>query len=245
MKVIILAAGYATRLYPLTLNMPKALLTINNKSIIDYIIDEVNTLSNIDIIYVVSNHKFATNFENWVSEKNNYIPIKVLDDGTETEQTRKGAIGDILYTIEKESINDDLLVIAGDNFFTYKLIDYYNYFKIVKDDCICIKKFENKEAIKQLGVASIDENNKVIEFEEKPQNPKSDNVVYATYIYKKETLPLFKKYLNLGNKADAPGYFVQWLCKEKDVFAYHMNGECYDIGTPEAYEEIKNIFKIT
>lgn len=243
MKVIILVAGYATRLYPLTLNMPKALLPINDKPIIDYIIDKVNELSNVDNIYVVSNHKFAAQFEAWANEKNNSIPIKVLDDGTTTEETRKGAIGDIFYTIEQESIDDDLIVIAGDNFFTYKLTDYYNYFKNIDHDCVCIKSHNNKEELKQLGIAIIDKNNKLIEFEEKPQHPKSNNVVYATYIYKKETLPLFKKYLDSGNKPDAPGYFVQWLCKEKDVFAYNMNGDCYDIGTPEAYKEIQKMLK--
>lgn len=243
MKVIILVAGYATRLYPLTLNKPKALLPINEKPIIDYIVDEINTLKDADKIYVVSNHKFADDFYNWAENKDNPIEIKVLDDGTTNEENRKGAIGDIYYAIEKEKIDDDLMVIAGDNFFTYKLAEYYDFFKSINKDCICVKKFEDMEMIKQLGVALLDENNKVLDLEEKPEKPKSNMAVFATYIYLKETIPLFKKYLEDGNKPDAPGYFTSWLYKIKDLYAYKMNGDCFDIGTPKAYEDIQKMFK--
>lgn len=242
MKAIILVAGYATRLYPLTLNTPKPLLPINNRPIIDYIVDELNTISDISEIYVVSNHKFYTHFVEWANNKNNPTPIKVLDDGTSTEDTRRGAIGDIFFTLEEEKIADDLMIIAGDNFFTYKLSDYYNYFKKVDADCVCVKRFDDKELIKQYAVAVLDEKNRIKDLEEKPANPKSDIAVYATYIYKKETLPLFKQYLEEGNKPDAPGYFVQWLYKRKDVFAYIMDGDCFDIGTPQSYADIQNMF---
>lgn len=243
MKAIILVAGYATRLYPLTLNTPKALLPINEKPIIDYIVEQVNTIKSIDCIYVVSNHKFAEQFYAWQSKKNNPVQIKVIDDGTEDEDTRRGAVGDIYYAVEKENIDDEVIIIAGDNFFTYSLLEYYEFYKNIGHDCVCVKKFDDKEMIKQLGVALLDENDKVINIEEKPQNPKSDTAVFATYIYKKETVPLFKKYLDEGNKPDAPGYFVQWLYSRKDVYAYRMNGECYDIGTHKAYEEIQEIVK--
>ncbi len=243
MKAIILVAGYATRLYPLTLNTPKALLPIGGKPIIDYITDEINTIDAIDEIFVVSNHKFADNFFSWAEKKTNAKKITVIDDGTTTEDTRKGAIGDIIYTIKQQNIDDDLMVIAGDNFFTYELKDYYNYFKEKNCDCVCVKEFEDREMLKHFGVAVLDENSKVIDFEEKKENPSSNKVVYATYIYKRETLPLFDKYAQQGNKLDAPGYFIQWLFKEKDLFAYQITkGECYDIGTHKAYDEIKEIF---
>ena len=244
MKAIILVAGYATRLYPLTLNIPKALLPVGGKPIIDYITDEINTVKEIDEIFVVSNHKFFDNFEKWAEERKNTKKITVINDGTTTEETRKGAIGDILFTLKEKNIDDDLMVIAGDNFFTYKLSDYYNYFKRIGHDCVCIKEFEDREMLKHFGVALTDENGKVIEFEEKKENPKSNKVVYATYIYKKETLPLFEKYAGQGNKLDAPGYFIQWLFKEKDLFAYEItDGECFDIGSHKAYDEIKEKFK--
>lgn len=240
MKAIILVAGYATRLYPLTLNTPKALLPINNKPIIDYIVDELNTIEDIDEIYVVTNHKFADHFFAWAKDKKN---ICVLDDGTTTEENRRGAIGDICFTLEQGKIDDDVMIIAGDNFFTYKLEDYYQYFLQLDKDCVIVKELDNVEELKQLAVAVLDADNKVIDLVEKPAQPKSNTSVYATYIYKKETLPLFKTYIEEGNKADAPGYFVQWLYKVKDVYAYRMPGECYDIGTKKSYEAVQELFK--
>lgn len=243
MKAIILVAGYATRLYPLTLNTPKALLPVGGKPIIDYITDEINTINEIDEIYVVSNHKFADNFYRWAEKKKNSKKIIVLDDGTMTEETRKGAVGDILYTIKEKNIDDELMVIAGDNFFTFKLADYYNYFKEKDRNCVCVKQFKDKEMLRHFGTAVIDDE-RVTSFEEKKENPKSDKVVYAAYIYKRETISLFEEYKNQGNKLDAPGYFIQWLVNQKEVYAYEItDGDCFDIGTHKAYDEIKEKFK--
>lgn len=238
MKAIILVAGYATRLYPLTLNIPKALLKINEKPIIDYIVDELNTINSISDIYVVSNHKFADNFSEWAKNHYSQKPITVLDDNTTTEENRKGAIGDILFTIREKNIKEEIMVIAGDNYFTYKLKNYYDFYKEIDKDCVCVKEFNNLELLKQMGVAELNENGQIIGLEEKPANPKSNTAVYATYIYKEETIPLFEKYIEEGNKPDAPGYFVEWLYKRKEVYAYKFDGECYDIGTPESYKEV-------
>ena len=242
MKAIILAAGYATRLYPLTLNMPKALLKIGDKPIIDYIVDEICTVDDVNEIIVVTNHKFAKQFIDWAAKHYSKKPIDIIDDGTLTEETRKGAIGDILYVLKQKDINEDIMVIAGDNFFTYKLKDYYDFYKKMDKDCVCVKEFDDRELLKQMGVAVIDENNRIVDIEEKPKDPKSNIAVYATYIYKKETLPMFDKYISEGNKPDAPGYFVEWLYKQKEVYAYSFLGECYDIGTPKSYEEVCKAF---
>lgn len=242
MKAIILVAGYATRLYPLTKDTPKPLLSVGGKPIIDYIVEQINKVSVVDEIFVVSNHKFASHFEKWANEKNNVKPITVLDDGTSTEETRRGAIGDIYYTITEKNIDDDIVIIAGDNLFTYDLKENYDYFVEKGDDCVCVKQFDDAEMIKQLGVVLLDENNRVVDFEEKPENPKSDKASFATYFYKKETVPLFKTYLDEGNKKDAPGNFLAWLYKKKPVYAYVMNGECYDIGTHKALNEVREIF---
>lgn len=242
MKAIILVAGYATRLYPLTLNTPKALLEIGKKAIIDYIVDEINTVKEINEIYVVTNHKFAEHFIKWSKQVKSDVPISILDDGTSTEEDRRGAIGDILFTIQEKKINDDMIVIAGDNFFTYKLKDYYEYYKKVNCDCVCVKQWEDKEQLKQFGIALLDSNGKVLNIEEKPEHPKSNTVVFATYIYKKDTVPLFEKYIKEGNKPDAPGNFPAWLYHFKDVYAYIFDGECYDIGTPKSYEEVCKIY---
>ncbi|MCL2611449.1 MAG: nucleotidyltransferase family protein [Defluviitaleaceae bacterium] len=237
MKAIILAAGYATRLYPLTVDKPKALLPIAKKPIIDYIVDELNTLECVSEIIVVSNNKFFSDFLAWADQENPK-KITVLNDKTESEETRLGAIGDIQFVITEKNINEDIIIIAGDNFFTYTLNDYYDFYKEKNADCVCTKEISDIEALKSFAVALTDENDKLINLEEKPENPKSNLAAFATYIYKKETLPLFKTYLEEGNKSDAPGYFLEWLYKRKDVYAWKMNGDCYDIGTPLAYKEI-------
>lgn len=243
MIALILAAGYATRLYPLTLNMPKALLPIDNKPIIDYIVEQIETIDEVKEIVVISNHRFATNFFEWAENGSFKKNLSVIDDGTTSEETRRGAIGDILFAIEEKKIDDEILVVAGDNFFTYSLKDYYDFYREKDRDCVCVKKFDNRELLKQFGVAVLDENGRVLEIEEKPAKPKSDTAVYATYMYKKDTVPLFRTYIEEGNKPDAPGYFLEWLYKRKDVYAYAFDGECYDIGTPESYRSVCEEFE--
>lgn len=243
MKAILLVAGYATRLYPLTLHTPKALLPINGKPIIDYIVEQINTIPEVDKIYAVTNHKFAADFEKWAEKVHSEKPIEILDDGTTDEENRLGAIGDILFTIRQKEIDDDLLIVAGDNFFTYQLKDYYDFFQRMGKDCICVKEFQDWSLLSQFGLAELDEKNKVIGIEEKPEKPKSNKVVYATYMYRKETVPYFEQYIAEGNKPDAPGYFLEWLYKKKDVYAYTFQEECYDIGTPKSYEEVCRLFE--
>ena len=242
MKAIILVAGYATRLYPLTKDKPKALLEVNKKPIINYIVEQIDKIDAIDDIFVVSNHKFAKNFEDWAKVTESEKKITVIDDGTDTVETRRGAIGDILFTIEQMKLDDEIMIIAGDNLFTYDLKDFFDYYKKIDCDSVCAKRFENKEMLSQFGIAELDGNNKIIGLEEKPENPKSDIVVYATYLYKKETMPMFKDYMDEGNNLDAPGHFIEWLYKKKDVYAYIFDGECYDVGTHESYEAVQKVF---
>lgn len=243
MKAIFLVAGYATRLYPLTKNMPKALLEIGDKEILTYIYREIETLDRVDEVYVITNHKFYKHFCLWAEKTESSKKITVIDDGTTNEDNRRGAIGDIKYVIDQKQIKEDIIVIAGDNFFTYKLKELYNYYENIKDDCVCVKKIDDIEELKSFAVACLDENNKIIELEEKPQLPKSNIAVFATYIYTKSTIGLFEKYLSQGNKPDAPGYFVEWLYTQKPVYAYKFAGECYDIGTAQSYEIVKNLYK--
>ena len=237
MKAIILVAGYATRLYPLTLDRPKALLKVQGKAIIDYIVEQINTISDIDEIIVISNSKFAGHFHEWAASAKPAVPIKVLDDGTSDENSRLGAIGDISFVIDKEHIDDDVVIIAGDNLFTFPLAEYKRFFDEKGGDCVCVQRIEDVETRRHIGIAVLDEEGRVIDMEEKPQEPKSDCGVFATYMYKRETIPLFKQYLSEGNNPDAPGFFPSWLYKRKPVYAYVMNGQCYDIGTHEALRE--------
>jgi glucose-1-phosphate thymidylyltransferase len=238
MKALIFVAGYATRMYPLTLDKPKALLPLGGRPVIDYILEQINQLPAVDKVYVVTNHKFAPQFDMWAREAVSAIPIELLDDGTTNEEDRRGAIGDIYYAICEKGIDDDLLVVAGDNYFTYSLTNYYAFFKEKGSDAVCAIRESDRKRLRQLAVAKLDDCGKVTALVEKPQEPESDIAIYATYFYKKETLPLFARYLEEGNSPDAPGYFVQWLHKIKDVYAFIMDGECYDIGTIEMYEAV-------
>lgn len=243
MKAILLVAGYATRLYPLTKNMPKALLDIGGKAILTHIYEQIETLDSVDEVYTVTNHKFYEHFCKWASEIENTKKIKIIDDGTTDEDNRRGAIGDIKFTIDSQNIDDDIVIIAGDNFFTYKLKDMYEYYCKVNDDCVCVKEIDSIDELKAFAVACVDNSNRIIDLEEKPQSPKSNIAVFATYMYKKSTLPMFEQYLKAGNKADAPGYFVEWLYRQKAVYAYKFSGECYDIGTKQSYESVKDLYR--
>lgn len=243
MKAIILAAGYATRLYPLTKNQPKALLPLGKKPIIEYIIEQIEMISEVNEIIIISNHKFYQNFVEWNKESNFRIPIAVLDDHTTDDDDKLGAIGDIQYVIDEKKIEEDILIVAGDNYFTFDIKEFYAFYKKTNSDCILAEEIDDIKTLQRFAVAVLEENGRVIDLEEKPQEPKSNTGVYASYFYKKETLPRIKEYLDGGNNPDAPGYFPAWLYKKQPVFAYRFDGECIDIGTVESYEQAQNMFK--
>lgn len=237
MKALILAAGYATRMYPLTENTPKPLLPLRGKAVIDYIIEQLNNLP-VDEIFVVSNSKFFPHFSEWAKTVPTNLPIEVLNDGTTSNENRRGAVGDVFFAITEKAIDDELLVIAGDNYFTYDLREQYEVFRKTGCDTLAGKELDDVEKLKTFAVALLAPDGKVLELEEKPQKPKSNMAIYATYFFRKETVPLFEKYLNEGNNPDLIGSFPQWLYKTHDVYTYKMNGECYDIGTIEMYNQL-------
>ena len=239
MKAIILAAGYATRMYPLTLTQPKALLPLGGRPIVDYIVDQINTLPDVNEIILVTNHKFSIQFEAWAKTVKSDIPIFLLNDGSINEDDRLGAIGDIDFTLKVKNIDEDVVVIAGDNFMTYPLLEQYQLFKNKQADVICAHKIADLGLLTKFAVAVLDDDNKVLSLIEKPSVPPSDIAIFATYFYQADTLPLLTQYIQEGQNPDAPGYFPQWLHKKKDIYAYIMNGECHDIGTIEAYEAMQ------
>ena len=241
MKCILLCAGYATRLFPLTENFPKALLKVGGKAIIDYTLEKVNKIDDIDEIYLVTNAKYTKHFEDWANEKNNIKPIKVFNDGTVSNDDRLGAIGDIEFVIENAKVDDDILVLETDNLFEFELTDFYNCYKEKKAPCVCVRK-ENYELLKRLGVAELDDNMRMVGFEEKPAEPKGKYAVYAEYIYPREIVPQIKTYLEEGNSCDAPGNLVAYLYKKMPLYAYEFSGECFDIGTHEALAEVNELY---
>lgn len=242
MKCILLCAGYATRLFPLTENFPKALLEVGGKSIIDYTLAKVNEIDEIDEIYLVTNAKYTPHFEKWAIEKNNVKPITVFNDGTTTNDDRLGAIGDIQFVIEKASIQDDILVLATDNLFDFKLVDFFDFYKTKNAPCVCVRKEEDMDLLRRIGVALFNDEMQILNFEEKPANPKSEYGVYAEYIYPQNVVPIIKEYLEDGNSSDAPGNLVAYLYKKMPVYSYIFEGACYDIGTHEALKEVNDIY---
>jgi glucose-1-phosphate thymidylyltransferase len=239
MKTLLLAAGYSRRLEELTQDLPKSLLTVGGKTLLDLLMEKLEKVKQLDNeLYLVTNAKYYQNFVDWKQTYKGRFDVKILNDKTTCNEERLGAIGDILLSIEHFNINEDLLISATDGYFEFGLEDYVNFFDQIDKDCVLAKRVPDREELKRLGVASIDENNIITLMEEKPQEPKSDIAVFATYLYKKETLPLFNVYKAEGNNMDAPGNFVSWLYKRKPVYAYVVNQEIVDIGTVDVYNKV-------
>lgn len=235
MQCILLAAGYATRLYPLTENMPKALLKLGDKTILDMVTDRIDEVGEVESIYIVTNDKFYNHFVEWSKGYKGPKKIKVLNDHTTNNDNRLGAIGDLKYVIDAEKIDDEMLVMASDNIFDFSLNDFTAMYREKNADMICAHTIENKEDLHSMGVVELAADGRVKSFEEKPQNPKSDLGVPPFYLYKRETLPLVDEYLKEGNNPDAPGHFIPWLIGKNEVYAYVFDAVRIDIGTPESY----------
>lgn len=241
MKCLILAAGYATRLYPLTENFSKPLLPIGDKTILDWLIDDIDTLGAVDEYIVISNHKFATHFEQWADAKKQNITV--VDDGTSTNETRLGAVCDIQFAIDKLDLDDDMLVIAGDNVLDFSLTKFISYAQAKKTSCI-MRYFEASEArLHKCGIVQIDYNDKILSMEEKPEQPKSHWCCPPFYYYTRDDAKLVKKGIESGCGTDAPGSYIAWLCKQTTVHAMEMPGCRYDIGNLESYEQVQKEYK--
>ena len=237
MKCLILAAGYATRLYPLTKNFPKPLLKVGDKTILDWLIDDLEKSNKIDEYIVISNHKFANIFKEWGYRKSKKITI--IDDGTLDNETRLGAVKDILFAVKKLKIKDDALVIAGDNVLDFSLTKFIDY--AIEKNASCVLKYEEKERVKlsKSGVLEVDNEDKVLSMEEKPAEPKTNWCCPPFYFYKSYDLGKIERAIEEGCGVDAPGSFIAWLSKETTVYAMEMPGKRYDIGNLKSYEKVK------
>ena len=241
MKCLILAAGYATRLYPLTENFPKPLLQVQGKTILDWLIEDIDASGAVDEYVVISNHRFARHFEDWA--KNKVQKITVLDDGTETNETRLGAVKDIRFAIERLQLDEELLVIAGDNLLDFSLTRFIGYAKKKGTSCImCFYEEELKKLQKCGNVAKADDG-RVLEMVEKPQVPISNWCAVPFYYYTREDARLVEKGIEAGCGTDAPGSYMAWLCQQTPVHAMEMPGRRYDIGNLASYEEVQKNYK--
>ncbi|NQS99994.1 MAG: nucleotidyltransferase family protein [Candidatus Omnitrophica bacterium] len=244
MKSLILAAGYATRLYPLTLNTPKSLLPVGGVPTIELIIRDLEKINEIEQILVVTNDKFFQQFKDWQQQFSSTRPIKIINDGSTSEQDRLGAIGDINFVIAQEKIADDLLVIGGDNLFELGLREFIDFAKLKLPACsVGLHKLENKEEVRRYSQVTLDGNKRITEFIEKPKNPSSTLVAKCVYLFSKNELGLIADYIAKGNPIDAPGNYIGWLCHEVAVYGFTFSGKWYDIGNYQTYQQADRDFK--
>lgn len=241
MKCLILAAGYATRLYPLTENFPKPLLDVGGKTILDWLLDDVEASGKIDEYAVVTNHKFACHFEKWASGRSE--KITVVDDGTTTNETRLGAVRDIQYALEKTGFDDDIIIMAGDNLLDFSLIKFIEYAIAAGTSCI-MRYYEPSEAkLHKCGVVEVDEHDLILSMEEKPAEPRSHWCCPPFYFYRRQDVARIPEGMAAGCGVDAPGSFVAWLATKVPIRAMEMPGHRYDIGTLDSYKAVQATYQ--
>ena len=241
MKCLILAAGYATRLYPLTENFPKPLLKVGEKTILDWLVDDIDGAGLVDEFIVISNHKFASHFEDWASKKPQ--KIAVVDDGTSSNETRLGAVCDVQFAISKLGLDDDMLVIAGDNVLDFSLQKFVHY--AAEKDTSCIMRYYEPavERLRKCGVVSIDADDVITAMEEKPAEPKSHWCCPPFYFYTREAASWVARAIAGGCGTDAPGSFIAWLSTQTKVHAMEMPGRRFDIGNLESYRQVQRDYR--
>ena len=245
MKVLILAAGYATRLYPLTLTRPKPLLDVAGKPMIEHVLDNIAPIPGIDRVYVVTNAKFADQFQKWAD---NYRATKsklnftIINDGSTDDSNKLGAIGDLNLVLNREKIDDDLIVVAGDNLFSQSVEEFGKYCRSKNAPVLAVYDVGNLEEIKKYNAITLDKDGRITFFEEKPKQPQSTLTGIALYFYPKASLPLIQKYVAEGNNPDQPGRLVQWMYPRTPFYTWRVPGLWFDIGSKETLEEANRIF---
>ncbi len=242
MHLIVLAAGYATRLYPLTRDTPKPLLPIADRPMIEHVLNAAAPIAGIDQAIVVTNDRFASQFDNWATTAQAPFPVSVLNDGTSSNDDRLGAIGNLHKVLKDHSIDDDVIAIAGDNLFTEPLGDFGKFCKNKSAPCLGVYDVGTPEEATKYGVVAIDENARITSFEEKPAEPKSTLIGIALYYYPQAVLPEIDRYLAEGNNPDQPGRLIQWLYPQRTVHAWPVPGQWIDIGSHETLTEAQEIF---
>ncbi|MCX8188482.1 MAG: nucleotidyltransferase family protein [Nitrososphaeria archaeon] len=238
MQAIILAGGFAKRLWPLTLEKPKPLLSVNNKPIIEYLLEKIDELDVKDII-VSTNMKFKNNFEKWLSSTGRKN-IRIIAEESTKEEEKLGAVK-ALARLSNEII-EDCLIAAGDNIFTESLVDFKRMFEKLKAPIVCLYDVREVELAKNYSIAILENDGRIVEFVEKPQNPKTTLIGTCLYIFPREVFKKLNEYVSMDRDCDAPGRFIEWLCKEIPVYGYTMHGMWWDIGTIKSYEDAKRYF---
>jgi len=245
MKVLILAAGYATRLYPLTLNQPKPLLPVAGKPMIEYVLDNLAPIDGIDRVYVVTNQKFAGHFQAWADgyhARHAKLEFTIVNDGSTDDSNKLGAIGDIDHVLNRENVRDDLIVVAGDNLFSQPLGQFGQFCREKNAPVVAVYDVGSLEMIKKYNALSLASDGQITFFEEKPAHPASTLTAIALYYYPHAALPLIRQYIAEKNNPDQPGRFVQWLYPRQPVYTWQVPGLWFDIGSKESLTEANGIF---
>jgi glucose-1-phosphate thymidylyltransferase len=243
-KALLLGAGYATRLYPLTKNRPKPLLPIGRKPMAEWIVDRLLAVPGLDGVAVVTNSRFAEAFEDWRRGYKCPVPVTVFNDGTTSNDDRLGAVGDIQFTIREGKIDDDLLVVAGDNLFEFDVAKMVEFAKAKGGPVVCLKDMQHVgPLISQYSVVTLDANKRITDFEEKPARPKTTLISICLYYFPKATLQLVDKYLAAGHNKDQPGWYIQWLVKQVPTYGFVIDGLWFDIGDIDSYDKANEMFE--
>ena len=245
MKLVILAAGYATRLYPLTLTQPKPLLNVAGRSMIDRVLENLVTIGPIDEVVVVSNERFADQFEVWAQTKRDGMRqrITIVNDGSNSEENRLGAIGDLNFAIREQQLDDDLIVVAGDNLFSQSLETFGTFCQNLNAPVLGVYDVGRFESAKKYSEVHMDMDGQITSFEEKPESPSTTMIGIALYYYPRLTLSKITGYIDAGHNPDQPGRLIQWLYPREPVYTWAIPGIWYDIGSKETLEEANRIFK--
>ena len=247
MKTIVLAAGYATRLYPLTLHVPKPLLKVGDRTILDRLLDDIDTIPGISEHIIVTNHKFAGVFRDWAASRHSgsapvSVPVTVLDDGTETNETRLGAVRDLILALDTCRTDGDILVVAADNILDFSLKGFVEAFHRYHTSMIMCHFEPDMSKLQRTGVVEVDEDMRVLQMQEKPPAPVSHWAVPPFYIYRREDLALVRHAVENGCASDAPGHLARFLSERTLLHAWPMPGRRFDIGSLDSYEEAKREF---
>ncbi|HKR12144.1 MAG TPA: nucleotidyltransferase family protein [Pyrinomonadaceae bacterium] len=245
MKLIILAAGYATRLYPLTLNQPKPLLPVAGKPMLEHVIDNLNTIDAIDHAYIVTNEKFADHFQRWAdgyNRPNLTFGFSIVNDHSTDDSNKLGAIGDMHLVLTKHEIDEDIIVVGGDNLFSDDLREFGDYCLQKKAPVTGVYDVGDLESIRKYNSIEIDEEGRITYFKEKPVDPKSTLTGIALYFYPRTSLPLIQEYIAAGNNPDQPGRLVQWMYSRVPFYTWEVPGLWFDVGSIETLEEANRVF---
>ncbi len=245
MKVIVLAAGYATRLYPLTLTQPKPLLVVAGKPMIDWVLDNLAPIPGIERVIIVTNAKFAEHFERWAADYRAHkaqLEFTIVNDGSTDDSNKLGAVGDLNLVLERERLEDDLIVVAADNLFSQSLEPFGHFVRARNAPTVALYDVGNLDEIKKYNAISVDAEGRITYFEEKPKQPKSTRTAIALYYYPRPALPLIRQYVAEGNNPDQPGRLVQWMYSRTPFYTWDVPGIWFDIGSKESLAEADRVF---